>query len=131
MQIRYVVIKVDDQDKALSFYTSVVGFVKKVDVPIGPLRWLTVCSPEGADGVELVLEPNGFPPAQASQQALYDGGFPATVFTTNDIDSEYHRLKNLGVEFRGEPKSMGPVTAVMFEDTCGNLINLVQLAAKA
>lgn len=77
MQIRHVVIKVDDQQKALSFYTSVVGFVKKLDVPIGGVRWLTVSSPEGAEDVELVLEPNNFPPARSSQKALYDAGFPA------------------------------------------------------
>jgi catechol 2,3-dioxygenase-like lactoylglutathione lyase family enzyme len=129
MQIRHVIIKADDQQKALSFYTSVVGFVKKLDVPIGGVRWLTVSSPEGAEGVELVLEPNNFPPARASQNALYDAGFPAAVFTTNDILAEYHRLRGLGVTFRGEPKSMGPVTTVPFEDTCGNLIMLVQPVA--
>lgn len=129
MQIRHVIIKVDDQEKALSFYTSVVGFVKKLDIPMDRFRWLTVSSPEGAEGVELVLEPNDFPPARASQKALYDAGFPATILATNDIGAEYQRLKGLGVKFRGEPKSVGPVTAVFFEDTCGNIINLVQSAA--
>ena len=128
MQIRHVVIKVDDQDKALAFYTTVLGFVKKVDFA-GPIRWLTVCSPEGAEGVELVLEPNNLPAALASQKTLYDAGLPATVFTTNDIAAEYLRLKGLGVKFRGEPKSMGPVTFVFFDDTCGNLIVLNQRAA--
>lgn len=127
MQIRHVVIKVDDQDKALEFYTKTLGFVKKLDIP-GNIRWLTVASPEGADGVELVLEPNHFPPALASQKALYDGGFPATIFSTNDIDAEYKRLKALGVKFRGEPKEMGSVTFVFFDDTCGNLIVLNQRA---
>ncbi len=127
MQIGHVVIKVDNQDKALAFYTTVLGFVKKLDVP-GPIRWLTVCSPEGAEGVELVLEPNNVPPALASQKALYDAGFPATIFTTNDISAEYLRLKGLGVTFRGEPKSMGLVTYVFFDDTCGNLIVLNQRA---
>ncbi len=129
MQIRHVIIKVDDQEKALSFYTRVVGFVKKLDVPIGAFRWLTVFSPEGAEGVELVLEPNSPPPARAAQKALYDGGFPAALFTTSDIAVEYRRLKGLGVSFRGEPKNMGSVTAVPFEDTCGNLIMLAQPTA--
>lgn len=125
MQIRHVVIKVDDQDKALAFYTSILGFVKKHDIP-GSIRWLTVSAPEGAEGVELVLEPNEFPPALASQQALYNGGFPATILTTTDIAVEYKRLKGLGVEFRGEPKRMGPVTFAFFDDTCGNWIVLNQ-----
>ncbi len=129
MRIRHVIIKVDDQQKALSFYTSVVGFVKKLDVPIGGVRWLTVTSPEGAEDVELVLEPNNFPQARSSQKALYDAGFPAAVFTTNNIVAEYQRLKGLGVTFRGDPKSVWPVTTVPFEDTCGNLIMLVQPAA--
>jgi len=85
-----------------------------------------VFSPEGAEGVELVLEPMGFAPAQTYQKALFDAGIPATAFLTSDIASEHRRLKALGVRFRGEPKSMGPITAVLFEDTCGNLINLVQ-----
>jgi catechol 2,3-dioxygenase-like lactoylglutathione lyase family enzyme len=129
MLIRHGIIKVYDQQKALSFYTSVVGFVKKLDVPIGGVRWLTASSPEGAEDVELVLEPSNFPPARASQKALYDVGFPAAVFTTNDIVAEYQRLKGPGVTFRGDPKSMGPVTTVPFEDTCGNPIMLVQPAA--
>lgn len=125
MQIRHVVIKVDDQDNALAFYTSILGFVKRHDIP-NSIRWLTVSAPEGAEGVELVLEPNEFPPARASQQALYNGGFPATILTTTDIAVECKRLKGLGVEFRGEPKRMGPVTFVFFDDTCGNWIVLNQ-----
>jgi catechol 2,3-dioxygenase-like lactoylglutathione lyase family enzyme len=128
MQIRLSSVMVDDQDKALRFYTTVLGFVKNKDIPMGPFRWLTVSSPEGAEGVELVLEPMGFPPAQTYQKALFAAGIPATAFITNDINSEYQRLKALGVGFRGEPKSIGPITTVMFEDTCGNLINLVQPA---
>ena len=127
MQIRHVVIKVDDQDKALAFYTTILGFVKKLDFP-GAIRYLAVVSPEGAEGVELVLEPNHFPAALASQKALYDGGFPATIFTTNNIAAEYKRLVGLGVKFRAEPKSMGPVTFAFFDDTCGNLIVLNQRA---
>ena len=128
MQIRHVIIKVEDQEKALAFYTSILGFVKKQDVPIGGVRWLTVGSPEGAEGVELVLEPNSFPPARTSQKTLYDAGFPAAVFTTNDIAAEFQRLKRLGVRFRGEPRYMGAVTTAFFEDTCGNLIVLNQHA---
>jgi catechol 2,3-dioxygenase-like lactoylglutathione lyase family enzyme len=130
MQIRLASVMVENQDTALRFYTTVLGFVKSKDIPMGPsFRWLTVTSPEGAEGVELVLEPMGFPPAQTFQKALFSAGIPATAFLTNDIASEYRRLKSLGVVFRGEPTSMGPITAVLFEDTCGNLINLVQPAA--
>ena len=96
---------------------------------MGQYRWLTVTSPEGVEGVELVLEPLGFPPAQTYQQALFDAGIPATAFLTEDIAAEFQRLKELGVQFRGEPTSAGPVMVVLFEDTCGNLINLVQPAA--
>ncbi|MGA8144785.1 MAG: VOC family protein [Candidatus Acidiferrales bacterium] len=126
MQIRLASVMVENQDNALRFYTATLGFVKKNDIPMGPFRWLTVTSPEGAEGVELVFEPMGFPPAQAYQKALFVAGIPATAFLTNDINAEYQRLKSLGVKFRSEPKSMGPITAVLFEDTCGNLINLVQ-----
>ena len=128
MQIKLANILVADQEHALRFYTSVLGFVKKTDLPMGPFRWLTVTSPEGIDGVELVLEPMGFQPAQVYQKALFDAGIPATAFITRDIQAEYDRLKKLGVQFRGQPQSMGPISAVLFEDTCGNLINLVQPA---
>lgn len=126
MQIKLASVMVDDQDKALHFYTAVLGFVTQVDIPMGPYRWLTVSSPEGVEGMELVLEPMAFPPAQAYQQALFEAGIPATAFMTADIDAEYRRLLALGVRFRGEPQQMGPISAVLFEDTCGNLINLVQ-----
>ena len=127
MQIRLASIMVENQDTALRFYTAKLGFVKCKDIPMGPtFRWLTVTSPEGAEGVELVLEPMGFPSAQTFQKALFAAGIPATAFFTSDIASEFSRLKSLGVVFRGEPKSMGPITSVIFEDTCGNLINLVQ-----
>ena len=126
MQIKLSSIMVKDQDQALRFYTDVVGFVKKNDIPMGEFRWLTVTSPEGAEGVELVLEPMGFPPARAYQKALFDAGIPATAFLTKDIDAEYRRLKAKGVAFRGEPTAMGTISVVLFEDTCGNLINLVQ-----
>ena len=126
MQIRHVLIKVDDQDKALAFYTTKLGFVKNLDIPMGKMRWLTVTSPEGATGVEIVLETDDFPPAQKAKKILYEAGFPVTVLTTNDIGADYQRLKDKGVEFRGEPRNIGPVSTVPFEDTCGNLINLVQ-----
>ena len=129
MQITLSSILVEDQDRALRFYTDVLGFEKKHDIPLGQYRWLTLTSPEGATGVELVLEPMEFPPARVYQKALYDAGIPATAFISTDINAEVQRLKALGVRFRGEPTKMGAVTAVLFEDTCGNLINLVQPAA--
>ncbi len=127
MQIRLASITVDDQQKALNFYTEKLGFQKKEDMPMGPeFRWLTVTSPEGAQGVELVLEPLGFEPAKVYQKALFEAGIPATAFMTDDIAAELVRLKSVGVALRGEVKEMGPIKFVMFEDTCGNLINLVQ-----
>ncbi len=117
---------VDAQDKALKFYTEVLGFVKKTEIPVGEYKWLTVVSPEGSGDVELVLEPMGFAPARAYQKALFDAGIPLTAFASHDIHAEYKRLKELGVVFRGEPQQAGPVTMVLFEDTCGNLINLYQ-----
>ena len=102
--------------------------MKAADVPIGEYRWLTVTAPDGVDGVELVLEPPAFPPAREYQKALYDAGVPATAFVTSDIHGEVERLTAAGVEFRGEPVDMGSVTGVMFDDTCGNLIHLVQPA---
>ena len=127
MQIKLNSVMVDDQDKALTFYTGKLGFVKKTDIPFGDFRWLTVTSPDGHDDVELVLEPMGFPPARTFQKALYDAGIPLTALATDDIDADFNRLKSLGVVFRGEPQPMGPVTIVMFEDTCGNLIQLYQV----
>lgn len=118
-----------DPAYSLEFYTTILGFEKKHDIPMGAYRWLTVCSPEGAAGVELVLEPLAFPPARTYQKALFEAGIPATAFLTKDIAAEYSRLERLGVRFRGEPASTGPITSAMFEDTCGNLIHLVQPAA--
>ena len=126
MQIKFVSITVEDQESALQFYTSVLGFEKMADIPMGEYRWLTVTSPDGIEGAELVLEPMGFPPARAYQKALFEAGIPATAFITKDIAAEVERLKARGVKFRGEPKDMGPIKVVVFEDTCGNLINLVQ-----
>ena len=126
MKITLASIFVEDQDRALRFYTDILGFEKKHDIPMGQFRWLTVTSPEGVSGVELVLEPMAFPPARVYQKALFDAGIPATAFMSADINAEFQRLKARGVRFRGEPTMAGPVTVVLFEDTCGNLINLVQ-----
>ena len=126
MRINLSSIMVEDQEKALKFYTEKLGFIKKTDMPIGEYRWLTVTSPDGPEGVELVLEPMGFAPARDYQKALYEAGIPLTAFLSNDIDGEYKKLKSRGVNFRSEPQAMGAITSVLFEDTCGNLINLVQ-----
>lgn len=119
-------VMVNDQEKALKFYTEVLGFVKKTDIPAGGGRWLTVVSPEQPDGTELLLEPLGFAPAKTFQKALFDAGIPWTSFAVTDVAATYEKLKKLGVVFRGAPKKMGPVTVAMFEDTCGNLIQLAQ-----
>jgi catechol 2,3-dioxygenase-like lactoylglutathione lyase family enzyme len=129
MQLKFMSVMVNDQDTALRFYTEILGFVKMADIPMGEFRWLTVTSPDGIEGVELVLEPMAFPPARTFQQALFEAGIPATALITKDIMAEYARLKQRGVIFRGEPQNMGMITTVIFEDTCGNLINLVQPAA--
>lgn len=126
MQLKFISLLVADQERALDFYTRVLGFQKMADIPMGEYRWLTVTSPDGIDGVELVLEPMAFPPSQVYQRALFEAGIPATAVTTPDIVAEFARLSARGVVFRGTPTEMGPVTVVMFEDTCGNLINLVQ-----
>jgi catechol 2,3-dioxygenase-like lactoylglutathione lyase family enzyme len=126
MKIVLTSLLVDDQEKALKFYTEVLGFVKKRDIPIGESRWLTVVSPEGPEGIEMVLEPTSFPPSASYQFSLLSGGTPAMAFASDDIQAEYSRLKGLGVAFRGEPESRGPIVSVLFEDTCGNLINLFQ-----
>ena len=126
MQIKFVSVMVADQAQALEFYTKVLGFRKMADIPMGEYRWLTVISPDGIEGVELVLEPMAFEPARAYQAALFGDGIPATAFITKNIAAEFERLKSLGVKFRSEPQQMGPVTVAVFEDTCGNLINLVE-----
>jgi catechol 2,3-dioxygenase-like lactoylglutathione lyase family enzyme len=125
MKIVLTSVMVDDQAKALAFYTDVLGFVKKLDIPMGEARWLTVVSPESPD-IELLLEPNALPAAKIFQKALFDDGIPLTSFASQDIHNEYEKLKERGVVFRGEPKQMGPATLTVFEDTCGNLIQLVQ-----
>jgi len=126
MKIKLTSVLVDDQDRAEKFYTEVLGFVKKHDIPMGKFRWLTVVSPEGPDDVELLLEPNENPAAQTFQKALYDQGIPLTSFAAENVQAEYERMRVLGVAFRSEPKAMGPTVVVSFEDTCGNLIQIHQ-----
>lgn len=126
MQLKFMSVLVADQEHALQFYTQVLGFEKMADLPMGPLRWLTVTSPDGLAGVELVLEPMSFGPARTYQAALFEAGIPAAAFITADLQAEYARLTARGVVFRGEPRAMGPIRSAVFEDTCGNLINLVQ-----
>jgi len=127
MRIALSSIIVDDQEKALKFYTDVLGFVKKQDIPMGEARWLTVVSPEAPDEVELVLEPNSNPAAKAFQKALFEQGIPLTAFAVRDIASDHARMKDRGVVFRSGPVKTGPVAVALFEDTCGNLIQLYQL----
>ena len=127
MKITLSSVTVDDQAKALRFYTEVLGFEKKVDLPIGEHRWLTVASRETTADVQLVLEPLAFPPAKTYQKALFDAGIPATSFATDDCQKEYERLTKLGVVFRQPPANAGGVIAATFEDTCGNLIGMHQV----
>ena len=124
MRIALSSVMVDDQAKALQFYTETLGFVKMLDIPIGEYRWITVASPEGTPDVQLALEPNVHPAARPFQQALYADGIPATSFESRDIQQEYERLRAKGVVFRKPPTAMGPVTIAVFDDTCGNLIQL-------
>jgi catechol 2,3-dioxygenase-like lactoylglutathione lyase family enzyme len=132
MKIIVTSVLVDDQEKALDFYTRVLGFRKKTDIPAGGGRWLTVVSPDvpdgrdGPHGVELALEPLGFPPAMVFQTALREAGIPWTMFGVADAHREHERLESLGVVFTMPPTEMGPVTMAMLEDTCGNLIQIVQ-----
>lgn len=126
MKINMTSVFVDDQEKALKFYTEVLGFEKKTDMPAGDFKWLTVVSPEDPEGVELLLEPNDNHAAQTYQKTIYDDGIPTTSFVVDNIQKEYERLKNLGVEFTAEPTEMGPVLFAIFDDTCGNLIQISQ-----
>jgi len=119
-------VMVDDQAKALEFYTEVLGFTKKADFPAGEGRWLTVVSPAAPDGVQLLLEPTGHPASKIYQKALFEDGIPLTSFAVDDIQAEYERLTKLGVVFRTKPTKAGPVTVAVIEDTCGNLIQLAQ-----
>ena len=126
MEINVTSILVDDQDKALEFYTKKLGFVKKHDVPVGDAKWLTVVSETAPDGPELLLEPDGHPAAKPFKEALMEDGIPFTQFAVDDLQAEYDRLTKLGVKFTQPPTEMGPVIVAVFDDTCGNLIQLAQ-----
>lgn len=126
MNIIVTSLFVDNQDKALAFYTDILGFVKKHDVPAGSFRWITVVSKDNEHGTELVLEPNDNIAAQDYQNSLMQQGIPATMFGTDNIDKEYERLKSHGVEFTMEPTAAGDIKLAIFNDTCGNLIQLIE-----
>jgi glyoxylase I family protein len=126
MKIKLNSIMVDDQDKALRFYTEVLGFRKKHDFPVGEYKWLTVVSPEGPDDLELVLEPNANPAGKTFQKALFDQGIPITAFESSDIAADHARLTARGVAFTRPPTNAGMVTIAVFSDTCGNLIQIYQ-----
>jgi predicted enzyme related to lactoylglutathione lyase len=129
MKIKLSSVSIDDYDKALKFYTQVLGFQLKRDIPLGDgARWITVVSPEEPEGVELLLEPNAsYPAMKALKESLMKDGMPFTAFQVNDIQSEYERMQKLGVEFTMEPTNMGMTTAAVFNDTCGNLIQIYQI----
>ena len=124
MKINLASVLVDDQDKAERFYTEVLGFQKKTEIPLGSHRWLTVVSPDEPNGTELVLEPDEHPAARPFKSALVEDGIPYTSFAVDDVAAEYTRLSSLGVRFTQEPVDMGPVTTAVFDDTCGNLIQI-------
>ena len=126
MRIRLTSICVDDQDRALAFYTDKLGFQKKFDIPMGEFRWLTVVSAEDPDGTELVLEPNAHQATNVWRAALYKDGIPATALESADVDADYARLTAAGVQFRGEPTDAGGTRIATFDDTCGNLIQIYQ-----
>ena len=127
MRINLASVLVDDQQKALRFYTDVLGFVKKNDIPLGEHSWLTVVSPEEPDGVELVLEPSEHPAVKPFKEALVADGIPFTSFAVDDVQKEYERLTALGVRFTQQPTQMGPVTTAVLDDTCGNLIQIAAM----
>lgn len=126
MKIIVTSIFVQDQNKALEFYSEKLGFVKKEDVPVGEFRWITLVSPDDNGGTELLLEPNDHPAAKEYQKKIFADGIPATMFGVEDIRKEYKRLMEKGVKFTIEPTEMGKVTIAVFDDTCGNLIQIVQ-----
>jgi predicted enzyme related to lactoylglutathione lyase len=126
MKIKLNSIFVDNQDKALKFYTEILGFKKSKEIPVGEFKWLTVASPEGPPDIELSLEPNANPAAKEFQEAIFKQGIPITAFEVDDLQAEYERLKDLGVMFTMKPTDQGPVMVAIFADTCGNLIQLYQ-----
>lgn len=127
MKIKLCSILVEDQDRALTFYTEKLGFVKKHDVPVGEFKWLTVVSPEEPDGTELVLEPNDNPASKTYQKALFEQGIPITAFAVDDIDREHERLTASGVRFKTGPTLVGPTKIAVLDDTCGNWIQIYQV----
>jgi catechol 2,3-dioxygenase-like lactoylglutathione lyase family enzyme len=128
MKIKLTSVMVSDQDKALAFYTEILGFIKKTEIPMGQFKWLTVVSPEGPSDIELLLEPNENPAAKVYQKALFDAGIPLTIFFVDDIQKEYDRMKALGVVFRAPPAAGPGGAGATFEDSCGNLIRLHQMS---
>ncbi|BBX08936.1 VOC family protein [Mycolicibacterium aichiense] len=128
MRITLTSVLVDDQDKALRFYTEILGFTTKHDIPMGEHRWITVVSPEDPDGTELVLEPDSHPAVKPFKEALASDGIPFTSFAVDDVQAEFARLDALGVRFTQEPVDMGPVTTAVLDDTCGNLIQITHQA---
>lgn len=128
MRINVASVLVNDQEKALRFYTEVLGFVAKHDVPVGDARWLTVVSPQDLDGTELVLEPGDHPAVRPFKEALVADGIPWTSFAVDDVPAEYERLRGLGVHFTQQPAVMGSVTTAVLDDTCGNLIQIAHVA---
>jgi catechol 2,3-dioxygenase-like lactoylglutathione lyase family enzyme len=126
MRIYITSVLVDDQEKALRFYTDVLGFVKKTDFPVGQARWLTVVSPDNPKGPELLLEPDAHPAAKPFKAALVADGIPVTSFAVDDVHAQFQRLRGLGVQFTQEPVEMGGVTTAVFDDTCGNLIQIAK-----
>ena len=128
MRINLATVLVDDQEKALRFYTDVLGFVKKHDIALGEDRWLTVVSPQDPDGTELALEPSSHPAVKPFKEALVTDGIPYTSFAVDDVKAEHERLRGLGVRFTQEPVDMGPVTTAVLDDTCGNLIQIAHQA---
>ena len=126
MRIVVTSVYVDDQDKALQFYTNVLGFVKKTEIPLGEARWLTVVAPGDPNGTELLLEPDGHPAVGPFKRALVEDGIPFTSFAVDDVHAEYERLRSAGVHFTQPPVEMGPVTSAVLDDTCGNLIQIAR-----
>jgi catechol 2,3-dioxygenase-like lactoylglutathione lyase family enzyme len=129
IRINLASVLVDDQDKALRFYTEVLGFVKKTEISLGEAKWLTVVSPAAPEGTELVLEPDAHPAAKVFKQALVEDGIPFTSFAVDDVRAEYTRLREAGVRFTQEPTDMGPVITAVLDDTCGNLIQIATMRA--
>ncbi|PML43771.1 glyoxalase [Vibrio lentus] len=127
MKIVVTSVLVEDQDKALDFYTNILGFIKKTEVPLGEHKWLTVVSPQEQSGVELLLEPMAFEPAKQYQDSLKEAGIPWTSFAVDDVNAEYERLVDLGVDFSIAPREAGSMMIAVLDDTCGNYIQLMQL----